>query len=335
MTKVFGFMDEGRKEFLRLKHEEAQRFIDPATGKIHAHMIERINCPVCDIDDSVWVFEKAGFDFVKCKGCGLLHVNPQLTMEIQDSIYKKSKTADHWIKIQSKTGEQSWNAEKKYRPALAEMKRLLPEGGRLLDVGCSIGSFLGLARDEGWDAEGVELNADAAAIAEKTYGIKIHNQKLEDVGFPDEHFDIVTLWGVLEHLTNPNEILRNIRKVLKKDGLALFFVPNGHSLIIRLSRQHNSSVSGRAHLWYFTPETMGKFLAKNGFEKASEFTVLPQVHEVEHFLQYNTLYSEPETLCEEEFKIDAKLRKLLETYIDENKLGYKLITIGRRVEQHR
>ena len=53
MTKVFEFMDEGRKEFLRLKHEEAKRFIDPETNKIHAYMVERVKCPVCNIDDSV------------------------------------------------------------------------------------------------------------------------------------------------------------------------------------------------------------------------------------------------------------------------------------------
>jgi 2-polyprenyl-3-methyl-5-hydroxy-6-metoxy-1,4-benzoquinol methylase len=331
MAKVFGFMDAGREEFLRIKHEEAQRFIDPSTNKIHDHMVARVNCPVCDVDDNVFVFEKAGFDFVKCRRCGLLHVNPQLTLEVQDSIYKKSKTADHWIKIQKKTGEQTWNAEKKYLPALAELKRLCPQGGRLLDVGCSIGQFLGLAREQGWDVEGVELNADAAEIARTDYGLTVHDRKLEEAGFPEDHFDVVTLWGVFEHLTDPNDMLRSIRRVLKKDGLALFFVPNGNSLIIRLSREHNSTVSGRAHLWYFTPETMGSILTKNGYEKAAEFSVLPQVHEIEHFLQYNTLYREPESLCEEEFKIDAEVRGVLERYIDENKLGYKLITIARRV----
>ena len=82
-------------------------------------------------------------------------------------------------------------------------------------------------------------------------------------------------------------MLESIPQVLKPNGLVLFFVPNGHSLIVRLSREHNSTVSGRAHLWYFTPETMNKILVKNGFSKVSEFSVLPQLHEIEHFLQYN------------------------------------------------
>ena len=203
MTKVFDFMDEDRQEFLRIKHEEAQRFINPDTGKIHAHLVNRINCPVCDVDDSVWVFDKVGFDFVKCRHCGLLYVNPQLTAEIQDSIYKQSKTADRWIKVQKKTKEQTWNAEKKYLPALEELRRIYPRGGKLLDVGCSIGQFLSLARDAGWNVIGVELNTEAAAIARRDYGLTIHEMKLEEAGFAEGEFDVVTLWGVSNTLQTP------------------------------------------------------------------------------------------------------------------------------------
>lgn len=332
MDKVFDFMDSDRQEFLRVKHEEAMRFIDPATGKIHAHMVERVNCPLCDIDDSVWVFNKAGFDFVKCRHCGLLHVNPQLTAETQDAIYKQSKTAEHWIKVQKKAKEQTWNAEKKYLPALHELQRIYPQGGKLLDVGCSIGQFLTLARDAGWTVQGIELNAHAAAVARQDYCLSVLEQKIEEAGFDEGEFDVVTLWGVFEHLTDPNGMLRSVRRILKKGGLALFFVPNGHSLIIRLSREHNSTVSGRAHLWYFTPETIGKILAKNGFEKVLEFSILPQLHEIEHFLQYNTLYRESETECRDEFSIPSELRGVLERYMNENKLGYKLITIARKID---
>jgi len=332
MKKVFDFMDVDRQEFLRIKHQEAMRFIDPATGKIYAHMVERVNCPVCDVDDSTWVFSKAGFDFVKCRHCGLLHVNPQLTASTQDSIYKQSKTAEHWIKVQKKNKEQSWNADHKYLPALSELASLYPQRGKLLDVGCSIGQFLTLARDAGWSVQGIELNADAAAIARRDYGLSIIEKKIEEAGLDDGEFDVVTLWGVFEHLTDPNGMLKSVRRILKKDGLVLFFVPNGHSLIIRLSREHNSTVSGRAHLWYFTPATMEKILQKNGFEKASEFSVLPQLHEIEHFLQYNTLYREPEVIGLEEFVIPPEIRGALEQYMNENKLGYKLITIARKVD---
>jgi 2-polyprenyl-3-methyl-5-hydroxy-6-metoxy-1,4-benzoquinol methylase len=331
-AKIFDFMDDDREKFLKIKHDEAKRFIDPETGKIFADMVEPVDCPVCDLQDQIFVFTKAGFDFVKCRQCGLLHVSPQLKAGIQDEIYKDSKTADHWILLQKKTKEQSWNAEKKFLPALREMEKLMPQGGKLLDVGCSIGQFLDLARDKGWEVEGVELNEDAAAVARREYGLTVHNKKLEDVGFEPESFDVITLWGVFEHLTDPNAMLRDVRKLLKPGGLVLLFVPNGHSLIIRMSRDNNSTVSGRAHLWYFSPSTMGQILEKNGFEKSVEFAILPQVHEIEHFLQYNTLYREPEMACEEEFTLPQEVRDVLSKYIEDNMLGYKMISIGRRVD---
>lgn len=329
MSKVFGFMDDQRKEFLKVKHEEAQRFIDPDTGKIYAHMVERVKCPVCDVDDSIPVFMKAGFEFVKCKHCGLLHVNPQLTMEVQDEIYKNSKTADHWIKLQNKGTEKGWNADKKYLPALDHLGALYPDRGKLLDVGCSTGQFLNLAKSDGWDVRGIELNVPASEIARQEYGLEVSNDKLEDCNYEPKSFDIVSLWGVLEHLTDPNKMLLEAKRFLKPGGHLLFFVPNGHSLIVRLSREHNSTVSGRAHLWYFTPATTTKLLNKNGYNKAIEYTILPQVHEIEHFLQYNPLYVEPETVCEEEFSIPDDLRAPLEKYITDNKLGYKMVTIAQ------
>lgn len=332
MSKVFDFMDEQRAEFLKTKHEEAKRFIDPETGKIGAEFSSYIDCPVCSSRDYTYAFSKNGFDFVKCRHCTLLHVNPQLKGEVQDSIYKSSRTAEQWIAVQQNKKEQAWNTSNKFMPALEQLNALRSEKGRLLDVGCSIGQFLNLAEQDGWQVEGVELNAEASKVAQEEYGLTVHNSKLEDIGFEEQSFDVITLWGIFEHLTDPNFMLQTVRGLLKPGGLVLFFVPNGNGLVIRMTRDNNSTVSGRAHLWYFTPNTMTKILENNGFEKADEFSVLPQIHEIEHFLQYNTLYQEPQTACEEEFTIPDEIRSVLTDYMNEHKLGYKLITIGRRVD---
>ena len=328
---VFGFMDKDRKDFLKVKHEEAQRLIDKETGLIKTDLVERIKCPVCKVDDSRNVFKKAGFSFVSCNHCGLLHVNPQLKVEVQDDIYKSSKMANYWIKLQSKSSESDWNAVTKYKPGLKELDILCPNKGKLLDVGCSIGQFLELAQADGWECEGLELNKDAANIAREK-GFKINDKhKIEDSSYENNSFDCISLWGVFEHLTEPNEMLQSIHKLLKESGLALFFVPNGHSLIIRLSRENNSTVSGRAHLWYFTPKTIKKILENNGFKVEKTFTILPQIHEIQHFLQYNTLYKESELEGENEFTIDEDLKKVMEKYITKNNLGYKMITIARKI----
>lgn len=329
MKKIFKFMDDERQAFLKIKHEEANIYIDPNTGKIHENMAEIVNCPICDKDNATFVFNKAGFDFVKCKICTLLYVRSQLTIATQEKIYKQSKTSDYWIKIQSKNKEQNWNADKKYLPALKQLNEIYPQKGKLLDIGCSTGQFMKLAQEDGWDVEGLELNKNAAKIA-RDNDLIVHEKKIEQMDYDNESFDLITLWGVFEHLTNPNDMLSNIYKLLKKKGMVLLFVPNGNSLIIRMTREHNSTVSGRAHLWYFTPRTMEKILKKHKLNKVQEFTILPQLHEIQHFLQYNQLYVESETQCPEEFTIDKSIDEILERYIIKNKLGYKLITIGQK-----
>jgi 2-polyprenyl-3-methyl-5-hydroxy-6-metoxy-1,4-benzoquinol methylase len=328
MTKVFDFIDEAREKLWLDKREEIMALVDPETNKVYQHMVSRVNCPICDIDNVTWVFGKEGFDFVRCRQCGLLHVNPQLKPDVAESFYKQSKTATNWIRVQRGSKEQDWNAQKKYLPALKELEQLRPDGGRLLDVGCSIGQFLNISRDYGWLGEGIELNHEAAEFARQKYGLTVFDKKLEDLGLEDESYDLITLWGVLEHLTHPNLILKDVRRLLKKNGLLLLFVPNGHSLIVRLTRYYNSTVSGRAHLWYFTPKTIGQILNNNGFRKKIEFSVLPQLHEIQHFLQYNILYKEPDILCDDEFVFDDDVKEVLEKYIDKKKMGYKLITIA-------
>jgi|TARA_B100001964_G_C14199752_1_gene585178 2-polyprenyl-3-methyl-5-hydroxy-6-metoxy-1,4-benzoquinol methylase len=328
MKKVFDFIDENRKAFGKIKQEEVLPHIDPGTNKVYNYMANRVLCPICSVDDIVWVFEKGGFDFVKCRHCGLLYVNPQLKADVSEAFYKRSKTSTAWIKVQQGEKEQDWNYRMKYFPALKELKSLKPQGGRLLDIGCSIGQFVKHSAKFGWQGEGVELNKEAVEFGRKEYGLKIYDKKLDELGLDGESYDLITLWGVLEHLTDPNKMLLDVNRLLKKDGLLLLFVPNGHSLIVRLSREHNSTVSGRSHLWYFTPVTISKILEKNGFKKKSEFSVLPQVHEIAHFMQYNILYKEPDMLCDEEFFLDDEEKDNFEQYINKNKLGYKLITIA-------
>jgi len=328
MTKVFDFIDQAREKLWEDKHQEIMSLVDPETQKVYQQMVSRVTCPICDIDDANWVFEKEGFDFVKCRHCGLLFANPQLKPDVAESFYRKSKTAANWINVQAGAKEQDWNSQKKYVPALKELQALKPAGGRLLDVGCSIGQFLNISKEFGWAGEGIELNHDAAEYARREFGLTVYEQKLEQLEQDEGAYDLITLWGVLEHLNDPNMMLQTVHRFLKKDGLLLLFVPNGHSLIVRLTREHNSTVSGRAHLWYFTPKTIGKILAKNGFNKKIEFSVLPQLHEIQHFLQYNTMYEEPKMLCDDELVFDDETKNSLEAFINAKKMGYKLVTIA-------
>jgi SAM-dependent methyltransferase len=148
--------------------------------------------------------------------------------------------------------------------AVAEMK---PSGGRLLDVGCATGVFLnGMRRTGKWEVFGVEPNASAADYARRRFGIEVHTGMLREAGYPDEHFDVVSLWHVIEHVLEPVADLREVRRILKPNGLLVLTTPNLDSFDARLFGRFWAGLETPRHLFVFSLSTLTRLLSGLGFE---------------------------------------------------------------------
>jgi SAM-dependent methyltransferase len=119
-----------------------------------------------------------------------------------------------------------------YGRVLNRLERLTP-GRRLLDVGCSYGAFLELARERGWEVTGVDLSAKAAAYATAQRGLPVFTGTLEAAAYPARTFSAVTMWDVIEHLDDPRGLLREVHRVLAPGGVLVVFTINQGSLINR------------------------------------------------------------------------------------------------------
>jgi SAM-dependent methyltransferase len=121
-----------------------------------------------------------------------------------------------------------------------ELDRLeeLCAGRELLDVGCYAGFFLEQARERGWRVAGVEPSKWAAAFARRELGLEVWQGPIE--GYlpedPARRFDLVTLWDVLEHLSDPLTVLRRLRDLLRPRGLLAFTTHNLDAPIARALR---------------------------------------------------------------------------------------------------
>lgn len=147
--------------------------------------------------------------------------------------------------------------------------------GRLLDVGCSTGNFLAHARARGkWETYGVEINRAAAEYARDRFQLDVFHGVLKEANYPSAHFDVVTMWSVLEHLHDPLESLTEVRRVLRPDGILGFTVPNGDSLDARLFGPNWALLDPPRHLYTFTRATLEELLGRGGFEivKVQSFT---------------------------------------------------------------
>jgi SAM-dependent methyltransferase len=203
---------------------------------------------------------------VRCTACGLTHLLPVPSdvagMYEQD--YFRAY-ADAGIRLP---------AESEALPA-RYVRRLdaLSGGrreGRVLDVGSGHGSFLNLARRHGWAVHGIDVSRYAAEQVQQRYGIDVRVGTLEHAAFPVEHFDLIHMSHVLEHLPDPGGTLAEVRRVLKRGGFLAIEVPNelenlGTRVLSAVGLLRPYAVRS-THIWFFSPSTLGRLLSAAGFD---------------------------------------------------------------------
>jgi SAM-dependent methyltransferase len=149
---------------------------------------------------------------------------------------------------------------------------IAPPPGKLLDVGCGTGEFLGLARDSGWDVSGTELSPHGAMVAAKA-DFPVFTGEVWEAGYPSEHFDLVTCWHVLEHVTDPPRFAAEFHRILRPGGYCLLATPNLDDRIFRaayvLARGRRPRLyeenEREVHLFFFSTATLERLFASAGF----------------------------------------------------------------------
>ena len=154
----------------------------------------------------------------------------------------------------------------------AECRHLPPlpaGGGRLLDVGCGNGGFLLLARQAGWQVEGLDFDAGAVRAA-RSRGLEVHHGGIEVLGGCSACYDVITLCHVIEHVHDPITTLRRLHALLKPGGMLWLDTPNLASLGAARFGQHWRDLDPPRHLVLFTPESLRGALAKAGFRNVEQ-----------------------------------------------------------------
>ena len=230
-----------------------------------------IPCPVCDagafkvlfpdrlganspVFGYKWTPEiRKTYRIVRCDACGHVYCSPRLADMYED--YKEVIDEGYLLNedLRVRTARNVIGTIRKFAP-----------GGLLLDVGCSTGDFLHAARDS-HEVEGLELSAWASQFAAKR-GLKIHVKKLEEMKGADGAYDVITLWGVIEHLEWPKREMRHVNRLLKKGGIACFWTGDSDSFWARLLGRHWWYLMGQ-HIHYFNWRSMDRLLADAGFER--------------------------------------------------------------------
>ena len=139
--------------------------------------------------------------------------------------------------------------------------------GRLLDIGCGDGEFSYRIRKLGWAVEGLDFDAEAARLAEQRHGLKVNVCSVEEMAYPDDSFDAVTMNHVIEHLADPLAVLRNVRRILKPGGRLIVVTPNAGSWGLRLFGRNWQALDPPRHIHILSLHALETAVRAAGFEK--------------------------------------------------------------------
>ena len=232
-------------------------------------MLEK-SCPVCDHEDPESIFAKYRQSFVRCRDCGLIYEYPPPPEGESEKYYE----TDYYEDLGDRTPRIQEARAALFRHILAQCDAYR-QTGRLLDVGAGYGDFLEKTQEKGWQTWGIEPSKQACEYAHKVLGLRILNQTVETAEFPENHFDIITLWNVIDCLPDPVAEMRKVNQWLRPGGLLLIRTPNAsfHSeihrfysrfrfLLEKLGWKKEASVLKRNN---FEAKALQKLLHRTGF----------------------------------------------------------------------
>jgi SAM-dependent methyltransferase len=230
----------------------------PAPVDADVAPLELVNCNLCGSSDQVLFFHGRDhligetFCVVRCRGCGLCYVNPRPSEAAVSRYYPDAYFGKRHPFLNN------------FFMNLRVAK--LPRGAgtpRLLDIGCGLGDFILCCKRRGWDVAGVEQVGSPIMRLKDSLGIEVYELRdLETI--PADHFDVVTIWHVLEHLPDPAQALTQVRRILKPGGLALIEVPNFGSWQGRLGGSAWFHLTVPRHLFQFEKQPLARLLVQHG-----------------------------------------------------------------------
>ena len=231
-----------------------------------------LHCQLCGSGERRVKFRDGPFEVVTCTVCGLVYVTPRLQgqalLDVYDEGYWKSENPKQ--RGYADYARESALYLRTFQKRMALVKRWIPAKARILDVGCAAGYFLRIAQQHGHDVHGVEMSSAIAHEAVTALGAdRVHVGTLDEAiavkGHAPASFDLVTLWDVIEHVPDPQHVLRLIRGLVKPGGHLLIETQNVASRWARLLGPRWHHYKHHEHLYHFDPQTIRRLLGDCGF----------------------------------------------------------------------
>ena len=239
-------------------------------------------CPVCK-NKSYNIWNKyLFFKTVECRKCGMIYLEKILKKKYLDQYYS------NYFKFRVQNKKKAFLRKKMYEIDLNYLK-LYKSKGKLIDVGCSNGSFLNLLKNK-YNCYGIDVDSEAIRVAKNIKKLKnrFFNYDLSALKSKLGRFDIIIFRGVIEHVENPKDYFECASKILKKNGIIFISAtPNVNSPCAYVFKHRWNQFDPIQHINLFSSKTLFKLAKQFNLELIGE-----------HYPYINTPY--------ENFKTDIK-----------------------------
>ncbi len=250
--------------------------------------MDTVLCNVCGSDEVIPLAVGEDFEYrtspdsflaVKCRGCGLVYLNPRPAMSELDRIYPPDYHAFDF-------SADRYGFVYKVRQRL-EAKRILkackglPDNARILDVGCGDGFHLDLLQKFGkssWQLEGIDMS-DRAVEMGKLRGLKIHQGTVQSMAIPEGTYDLAFMIATIEHVDQPLEVLQAVGKMLKPGGTVVMVTDNTDTLDFKwFQGRHWGGYHFPRHWNLFSPLTIRRLAQEAQLEVVELKTIVSPVN---------------------------------------------------------
>lgn len=223
--------------------------------------LENVDCPNLCVERSIKVLEGRDrlhnlpgvYGVYRCLGCGLERTTPRPTSNTMGYYYPSEYAPYKEKKIRKPRAGIKFFFAKLLGLYGKNLPSITPQ--RMLEFGCSSGSYMEYARSLGWVVDGIEFSEAASNIA-RNKGFKVQSGAIEQALPPGELYNLIVGWMVLEHVHQPVDVLKKLRKWIDPSGYLVISVPDRKSINRYIFSECSYDLQLPTHLFHFDKRSL-------------------------------------------------------------------------------
>jgi len=289
--------------------------------------LKQKQCFICRSKSAKKDCEIFGVSYLVCRKCSHVYVNKRFSEDSLSKYYMKNINYSSITYANKKTLKLR---EDIVKPKINFIKKYV-KGQNWLDVGSADGAAITVCKDEGFDAVGIELSQNSRKFAKKYRKIDLYPNSLEDFNRDySKKWDVISFFGVLEHIPEPMKILKICHSMIKKNGAVAIDVPNYNSVstyIQKLTKNPNRHLIPHSHIMLFTLHSLEFALKRSGFKPVAVWLWGMDVIELLKYISNLDKNFPNSQLCE--FLI-SKANEIQKVF-DQERLGDDFLMIAKKI----